>query len=150
MSDKNINVLHQIKNTESISIHVRRGDYLSPAVINLYGNICTLDYYKNAINIVSNRSINPHFFIFSDDTEWARQNIKIPNATYITWNQDKNSYLDMYLMSYCKINIISNSTFSYWAAMFNINKTSFVIYPQKWVNYPVEPPVIFPKYWYPL
>lgn len=131
LSNKNINVLNLIKSKQSISVHVRRGDFLSKKYAATHANIATLDYYKSAIDYVSKIYDNPYYFIFSDDIEWCKKNIKLTNIIYIDWNTGKNSWLDMYLQTFAKVNIIANSTFSYWGAYLNKNN-NIVIYPKKW------------------
>ena len=70
------------------------------------------------------------------------------NVVYVNNNSGKDSYLDMFLMSHCKCNILANSSFSYWGAMFNVHSDNYVIYPSKWNN--IETPDIFPNYWHGL
>lgn len=147
LSDHNKSILNKILNTQSISIHVRRGDYIKEPYNAIYGNVCTLEYYTKAISIIKKHFDNPQFFIFSDDIEWVKQNLSIDNATYIDWNTKENSIYDMYLMSHAAANIIANSTFSYWGAFFN-KRADYVIYPKKWFNSRFSAPDIFPNYWY--
>lgn len=120
----NFEILEKIKNTESVSIHIRRGDYLKADNF----NICNLEYYKKSflllIEKLKERNIekeNINFFIFSDDIAWCRENLdflKEYKVDFIDWNKKENSYKDMQLMSECKHNIISNSTFSWWGGVF--------------------------------
>lgn len=145
LSEKNLELLNIIKNSQSVSIHIRRGDYLEPKHIKQYGGICTLDYYNHAISLVNEQLDTPHYFIFSNDIEWVKENLKIDNAIYVTNNTGADSYLDMYLMSHCKANILANSSFSYWGAMLNNNTNQIVIYPKKWFN--SHTPNIFPTDW---
>ncbi|WP_165040330.1 alpha-1,2-fucosyltransferase [Dysgonomonas sp. ZJ709] len=147
LNDKNIETMNAIKNTESVSIHIRRGDYLFSQFADIYTNICTPDYYRNAISMVKQKYKNPHFFVFSDDMDWVKENFELENATYISWNVGIDSHWDMYLMSYCKVNIIANSSFSYWGAYLN-KSNELTVYPQKWYNSGYEPPSIFPEKWY--
>ena len=128
LNSKNKEIEKQIENTNSVSIHVRRGDYLK--FPEQYGGICTVEYYNKAIAIIKEKISNPVFYIFSDDIEWCKSNIDIPNAEYVGWNKGNDSIIDMYLMSKCKANIIANSTFSYWGAL--ISKNNTVIYPKRW------------------
>jgi glycosyl transferase family 11 len=127
--DANIAAFDQIKSTNSISLHIRRGDYL------LDGRSCTIniDYYKNAVALINKKVTDPHFFIFSDDIEWAKENIREQNSTFIDWNSCDKSYVDMQLMSTCKHNIIANSSFSWWGAWLNNNPGKIVIAPQHWM-----------------
>lgn len=140
----NNSILGDIYKFESVSIHIRRGDYLEPRFVKQYGNICTMDYYIRAIEIAKKRFKHPKFFVFSNDICWCEENLKIDNVVYVTNNQGINSWIDMYLMSKCKANILANSSFSYWGAMLNKN-TSFIIYPDKWFNY--DRPDMFPENW---
>ena len=108
LNAKNANVFDLITKTNSVSIHVRRGDYLTPKNIEIFGGICTLEYYKQAIEEIKKRLSNPKFFIFSNDIEWCEENFKELQPTYISWNAGNDSIYDMYLMSCCKANIIAN------------------------------------------
>lgn len=125
----------RIRNCEAVSLHVRRGDYVSDPKTNSVHGVCGVDYYSNAINMIRERIENPCFFIFSDDSEWARSNIK-PDAptTYVKHNDYSRDYEDMCLMSMCKHNIIANSSFSWWGAWLNENPEKIVIAPKKWFN----------------
>lgn len=133
--DRIHNLLEQIENNQSVSIHIRRGDYVN---IDNYNNISTIDYYKEAINIIENKRENPVFFIFSDDVEWVKKNMKIKNSYLVNFNSGLDSYKDMFLMSRCKDNIIANSTFSWWAAWLNTYSKKIVIRPYIWTNEEVE------------
>ena len=144
LDNENASLLEKIIFSESVSIHVRRGDYLEPNIAKKYGGICTLDYYKEAMAHIREIYSKPFFFVFSNDIEWCKENLPIDEAVFVTNNTGNNSWLDMYLMSHCKANIIANSSFSYWGAMLNANK-NVVIYPRKWFN--THTPDIFPSQW---
>ena len=132
---KNLEILNEIENSNSVSVHIRRGDYMSPQNFKIYGNIATEEYYKESIRIIEEKIENPTFFVFSNDMEWVKENIKINSkAFYIDINSGDDSYKDMQLMSNCKHNIIANSSFSWWGAWLNNNKNKIVIAPQKWIN----------------
>lgn len=144
LSDRNRTTLGLIEQTESVSIHVRRGDYLSEKNVRLFGGVCTETYYQEAIALVKKRLRSPRFFIFSDDIKWCKERLAVENATYIDWNTGDNSIYDMFLMANCKANILANSTFSYWAAVNATNR--LVIYPKRWfANRPA--PNLFPDEW---
>lgn len=131
LSQKNLEVLEKIKNSNSISIHVRRGDYLNNSLL---GGLCGSDYYEKGIKHIQTNIASPRFFIFSDDTTWCTENLNLPGAEIISWNKQSSSYIDMQLMSSCKHHIIANSSFSWWAAWLNKNSNKTIIYPKKWVN----------------
>lgn len=127
----NQKLINQIDNTESVSIHIRRGDYLN---IPNTQNICSISYYKKAINLILKNISNPQFYIFSNDINWCKQHLQIDKAIFISNNTGKNSFIDMQLMSCCKHNIIANSTFSWWGAWLNNNPNKIIISPNKWMN----------------
>ena len=117
---------------DSISIHVRRGDYLSHR---LYRGCCTEEYYRLAINKIRERIRDPTFIVFSDDIPWCKSTLgKGQDFEYIDWNAGPKSYQDMFLMTRCKHNIIANSSFSWWGAWLNPNREKIVIAPKKWLN----------------
>lgn len=144
LSKENQETLDAIETTDSVSIHVRRGDYLDPIRSKDFANSCPLSYYEKGITYALEVYPNAKFFIFSDDIAWVRSNLDIPNATFIDWNHGKESFLDMFLMSKCKAAIIANSSFSYWGAILG-QKKSFVVKPKKWIGN--EVPDIFPDTW---
>lgn len=88
----------------------------------------------------------PSFYVFSDDIEWVKQNLSLPNAHYIDWNQGNDSWQDMMLMSHCRNHIICNSTFSWWGAWLNPRKNKTVIVPSRWFM-KEETPYIYPVSW---
>ena len=146
LSNQNQQILDQIKNNNSVFLHVRRGDYYSPQYIKKLGGTCPINYYEKAIHHITSKNKDIKFFVFSDDIAWVKENLMIPNPTYIDWNTGNDSFIDMYLMSQCKHAIIANSTFSYWGAQLGRAKDT-IIYPTKWVNEPYTAPSIFPKHW---
>jgi hypothetical protein len=128
-------IADQIKDCESVSIHVRRGDYVSDPTTNSIHGVCGLEYYCKAIDLIREKVDTPHFFIISDDPEWACCNIK-PDAptTYVRRNDSSKDYEDMCLMSMCKYHIIANSSFSWWGAWLSGNPDKIVIAPRRWFN----------------
>ncbi len=127
----NLELMQKMSETNSISIHVRRGDYVGHE---LYDNICNLDYYKKAIQYIQTNVDNAKFFVFSNDIEWCKANIGINDAIYVTGNTGCDSYRDMQLTSLCKHNIIANSSFSWWGAWLNNNPNKLVLVPHKFFN----------------
>lgn len=128
--DKNLYIKNEIEKVEAISIHIRRGDYIENKVLD---GLASLEYYERALRYIKLKIENPVFFIFSDDIEWCKKNLKIDFPTYyIDWNNGEESFRDMQLMSLCKHNIIANSTFSWWGAWLNSNSNKIVIAPEIW------------------
>jgi hypothetical protein len=128
--NKNKALLELIVHSNSVSIHIRRGDYLKN---NLNWSL-DIDYYNRAIDLIKEKVNNPIFYIFSDDMHWAEANIKITNSHFINHNKGNDSFRDMQLMSNCKHNIIANSSFSWWGAWLNNNEDKKVIAPNKWLS----------------
>ncbi|WP_024867370.1 alpha-1,2-fucosyltransferase [Butyrivibrio sp. FCS014] len=126
--------LQQIECCESVSIHVRRTDYLAQEHIKVH-NLCSEKYYKNAIKMVRKQHPNAVFFIFTDDKEWCKDHFKGPN--FITVELPEGEFTDvadMILMSRCKHHIMANSSFSWWSAWLNDAPEKMVIAPEKWIN----------------
>ncbi|MFC1711411.1 alpha-1,2-fucosyltransferase [Patescibacteria group bacterium] len=126
----NKNILKKILKSNSVSIHVRRGDFVVKGC-----GTCGISYYKKAINLIKNKVAGPVFFVFSDDPDWCKVNLNInKNMTFVDFNSRDKNYEDLRLISSCKYNIICNSTFSWWGAWLNKNKNKIVIAPKKWFN----------------
>lgn len=139
-------VAEKIENSTAVSIHIRRGDYLKTHWHNSLNVIKDLTYYKNAVAHIEANVRNPAYFVFSDDMQWVKDNLPLPNCTYVDHNSGKQSFNDMYLMSLCRHNIIANSTFSWWGAWLNNNSNKIVIMPERWMN-DNACPGIFPAHW---
>lgn len=131
----NQHLIDEITNSNSISLHIRRGDYVQKKRYqNLYAT-CSLDYYKRGVEHIAKTVDSPKLFIFSDDPNWVRQNLNLPyECIFVDNNSGSKSYEDMRLMSTCKHNVIANSSFSWWGAWLNNNSEKIVIAPQKWFN----------------
>jgi len=149
IDDDNCAIRDKIDNDHSISIHIRRGDYVSNSSTTMIYGICSLDYYRRAVAIMAGRVKSPHFFIFSDDPSWARDNLKLPfPATFIVNNGPDKDYEDLRLMSLCRHNILANSSFSWWGAWLNAHPDKMVIAPQKWFNTDkMDPRDLVPQRW---
>lgn len=130
---KNSQILEQIKGTNSVSIHIRRGDYVTLESASKFHGTCSLEYYEKAIEYIAKRVKNPHFYLFSDDIDWVQANLKINHLyTVVDFNQEK-SHFDLELMKNCKHNIVANSSFSWWGAWLNENPDKIVITPKNWI-----------------
>ena len=136
---------NQIKKTGSVSLSVRRGDYVNASNAKLFGET-NLRYYEDAIKYISSRVPDPRFFVFSDDIAWCRENIHIPFETaYVPADLDGPSA--MQLLSLCKHQIIANSSFSWWGAWLNRNSQKIVIAPKHWTAHGPEQEDIVPPEW---
>jgi len=127
-------MLKDIDNSNSVSLHIRRGDYLNKGKTNIYAQ-CKLSYYESAVEQVLSKVRNPHLFVFSNDISWAYSSLKLHNipVTYVDNNNVMdNTHLDFLLMRKCKHNIIANSTFSWWAAWLNENPDKLIYAPKEW------------------
>ncbi len=128
----NVRLAEEMRQAESVSIHVRRGDYLDPENAAMFGGICTEDYYKGAIREMKQLYPRAHFYVFSDDTGYAREVFAGDEYTVVDVNRGKDSFYDIWLMSNCKHNICANSTFSFWGARLNGNREKVMIRP--WIH----------------
>lgn len=131
---KNDIIAKKMKEQNSVSLHIRRGDYLNEQNARLFKNICTDDYYASAIEYILKKHPDAHFYLFSDDIDYLKDNFKGEQFTIVDWNIGKDSFFDMYLMSQCKDNICANSTFSFWGARLNGNLDKIMIRPLKQRN----------------
>ncbi|GHT45763.1 alpha-1,2-fucosyltransferase [Bacteroidia bacterium] len=121
-------------NEQSVALHIRRGDYFSSTKAAKRYGVCDVEYYQKAIAffLQQNRK-NCKFFVFSDDLDWVKQHITLPEGTCYVPNHDLNSFWYIYLMSCCRHNIISNSSFSWWGAYLNKNNDKVVVCPLRWM-----------------
>ncbi len=132
-SHENNELLIKIRNSNSICIHIRRGDYVSVPKFNAFHGTCSLEYYFNAIKYIKERIENPIFYIFSNDIPWSKEHLNFEgDKIFVDINDSKTDYEDLRLMQNCKHNIIANSTFSWWGAWLNENPDKIVIAPEKW------------------
>ena len=128
-------LLQQIECCESVSLHVRRTDYVDAEHIHIH-NICSEKYYKNAIDKIRKEYPNAMFFIFTDDKEWCKKHFKGRCFSVVELEEGpKTDIAEMMLMSKCKHHIIANSSFSWWAAWLNDAPEKLVIAPSKWINH---------------
>ena len=135
LKKETLDLLKIIEAEDSVSLHIRRGDYVSNPEANAVHGTCDLNYYHKAIEIIKEKIENPVFFIFSDDIEWAKENLKIDKTThFVDFNDASTNYEDLKLMSSCQHNIIANSSFSWWGAWLNANRNKLVIAPSRWFN----------------
>lgn len=146
LDEQNKSILSLIESSNSISLHVRRGDYVTLKSANRRHGTCSVDYYKNAIDYMAKKVEKPHFFLFSDDLQWVLQNIKIDYPFTVVNINSNRGWLDLNLMKHCKHNIIANSSFSWWGAWLNENPQKTVVAPKYWIKKDKNCSII-PKGW---
>ena len=146
---KNSELLEKIQNSNSICIHIRRGDYLSDSKAAKINGICSKEYYYQALNILLNIIDSPKCYIFSDEPEWAKANLAFAcESIFIDFNNPEQPELDFLLMKSCKYFIIANSTFSWWAAWLSNYKNKQVIAPKTWfINQVLNKNMHLPDSW---
>lgn len=136
----------QIGDSLAISLHVRRGDYLTLGA----HAVCDEAYYAAALErVLDGLSGTPTVFVFSDDPDWAKENLPLPvEKIVVDFNGPETDFEDMRLMSLCRHNIIGNSSFSWWAAWLNAHAEKRVAGPVQWFGNPkLHNPDILPEGW---
>lgn len=133
--------------SNSVAIHVRRGDYVNHAEASQFHGVCDMNYYDAAILYVKSRVELPEFFIFSDDIGWCRSNFgSLANCIFVE-TKSAHAATDLFLMAECNHNIIANSSYSWWSAWLNKNEKKMVIAPKSWFREPNFNPDIYCSNW---
>lgn len=138
-------ICHEEKPT--VAIHVRRGDYLN--LPELYGNICTEEYYQKAISYIEKKlgTTDIIYYFFSNDMEWVKGFFgERSNHIFVEGAGEERCFVDMQMMSSCKHQIIANSSFSWWAAYLNDNTEKIIVAPSRWIG-PKDTPDVYCKDW---
>ncbi len=138
LSGQSEDFLYKIERTESVSVHVRRGDYLTPENQALFGNICTDHYYETALEAAADKYPDCTFYLFSNDPEWSypwlKKRIKGENEIIPVTVPKGRDHEALSLMSRCRHNILANSSFGWWASYLNPNPDKLVFAPERWLN----------------
>lgn len=122
-----------LKENEVISLHIRRGDYITNPTVRKIMHICDQEYYRKAVEYIRKRLDHPYLLVFTNDVEWVRKNFHSDLPMMIVSETfELTDAHELLLMSCCNHNIISNSTYSWWGAWLNTHKDKIVIAPQKW------------------
>lgn len=132
--ERNRTLALEMQQTESVAIHVRKAaDYQSRV---WYQHTCPVTYYEKAVAHMQQHLDNPHFYVFTDNKEWVREHLTGFSYTLVEGNPSSGwgQHFDMQLMSLCRHNILSNSTYSWWAAWLNHHAQKQVIIPEVWFN----------------
>lgn len=141
-------ILEQMQYSNSISLHIRRGDYVQDSRTNANHGVCSREYYEAAVAMISEGLTAPHIFVFSDEPEWAKRNVLLwPDTTIVEHNNEADDHQDFRLMSHCRHHIIANSTFSWWAAWISAHQDKRVIAPRNWFRHGPQPSDLIPPEW---
>lgn len=144
---ENSRLAKQMQEQESVSIHIRRGDYLDPENAAMFGGICTEDYYAGAIREMKRMYPKAQFYLFSDDADYVRNTYVGEEYTVVDVNHGRDSFYDIWLMSQCKHNICANSTFSFWGARLNANPDKVMMRPSIHKNSQKFEPAVMHELW---
>lgn len=131
---RNADLMREMQGCESVAIHVRKGKDYAARI--WYQDTCPVKYYEDAVALLQEKYSNPKFYVFTDNPDWVKENLKGFEYKLVEGNPPAGwgSHFDMQLMSYCKHNIISNSTYAWWAAFLNKNVNKLVVCPEVWFN----------------
>lgn len=144
-------ISRQIAHASSVSLHVRRGDMANDPETNRLHGTCDLNYYQRAVEYMVARVSPLHFFIFSDDPEWVKDNLKLQfSFTLVSRHSSLADHEEMILMSLCQHHITANSTFSWWGAWLNPSPNKIVIAPEKFFDafaYDHDTMDLYPSNW---
>lgn len=136
----------KIKSRNSVSVHIRRGDYLKKRRIDDY-NVCSAGYYRRAVEYIQSRIDSPVFYVFSDEPEWGQTQKIFPKDTiFVSGHEGRNAYIDMQLMSLCRHHIIANSSFSWWGAWLGQQEDTITLAPNIWFRHHNRPDIL-PSGW---
>lgn len=130
----NLSLMREMQSCESVAIHVRKGKDYQARI--WYQETCPVEYYQKAIRLMKEKIPHPKFYVFADNKEWVKENFNDFDYTLVEGNPiaGYGSHYDMQLMSLCRHNILSNSTYSWWGAFLNRNPNKTVVLPDIWFN----------------
>jgi len=144
---ENADLADAIRATPSVALHVRRGDYVTDPQTNRFHGVLPLDYYERAVAALASRVADPRFFVFSDDPEWAKANVKTGHeTTFVDVNGPDQAGKDLRLLSLCRHHVVANSSFSWWGAWLARGEDKLVVAPARWFQ-TVEKPNLVPSSW---
>jgi len=147
-SEPNRRMLDRIASCNSVSVHIRRGDYVTLPEANAFHGLCPPSYYQSAAERISRQVSNPVFFVFSDDIAWAEENLSLGFEThFMSQNGPERGDQDLRLLIACSHHIIANSSFSWWGAWLCDNPEKIICAPRKWFNREIDTPDNLPSSW---
>lgn len=137
-----------ITSSESVAVHVRRGDYVTNPAAAAFHGVCEPEYYLRAVELIHQAHKDVKWFVFSDDISWAEENLTFPSeVVYVDERSTLGPIADLYFMSLCTHHIIANSSFSWWGAWLGYNKDQIVVVPDPWFVGSPEPESLIPSKW---
>lgn len=135
LDERNAALAQEMSGVQSVSLHVRRGDFSSVSSIREVHGVDLREYYKAAIREINSEMDEPHYYVFTDDPIWTQKNMNVAGKTrFVIHNRGDQSFKDMQLMMNCRYHIIANSTFSWWGAWLNPNREKIIVAPRRWFN----------------
>lgn len=141
-------LIERMQCTESVSLHIRRGDYVTLASASAYHGLCSIDYYHDAVRRIADQFSDLELFIFSDDPEWVKDNLRFSYPThYVDHNPAHMAFQDLRLMTMCRHHILANSSFSWWGAWLSSSSDGLVIAPENWFAADRKTPDLVPPRW---
>jgi hypothetical protein len=147
-SPRNRDLTAQIQATNSLSLHVRRGDYVSDEATGRFHGLLPVSYYREAVELVTEKAGRVEIFVFSDDIEWCKRELAIPGHKLRYVDHNTHGSEDMRLMSSCRHHILANSSFSWWGAWLNPSPEKTVIAPARWFRDPsIDTSDLLPDGW---
>lgn len=150
-SPEDLSLLASMATSESVSVHVRRGDYVTLSAAAAYHGTCSPGYYRAAFELVASKVEDPVVFVFSDDPAWARANLRFPAPThYVDHNPPEAAPQDLRLLAGCRHAIIANSSFSWWGAWLGKQQGKLVVAPRRWFADGRPTPDLLPAGWTPI
>ncbi len=130
-------MLRNIRASNSVALHIRRGDYVTNASAAQFHGLCDLAYYHDALELMRQRLESPEIFVFSDDLDWAREHLQTTLPMhFVEGHAPEQGYLDLELMRQCRHHVIANSSFSWWGAWLAESTSQIVCAPKRWFAAP--------------
>jgi hypothetical protein len=144
--------LEKIKGSNSVCLHVRRGDYVNNPLAAKQHGTCNVAYYRRAVEMLVRQCPEIEVFIFSDEPQWAADNIRLSVPTHVVdTNSSECGFLDIELMRQCRHHVLANSSFSWWGAWLCANAEQLVYAPNRWFATPdIDTRDIIPTHWHKL
>lgn len=133
-SEKNQYIQTRLAQENSVGLHIRKGKDYQERI--WYKNTCGVEYYRKAVDLMKEKVDSPSFYVFTDNPAWVKENLSWLEYKLVDGNPGSGwgSHCDMQLMSLCKHNIISNSSYSWWGAYLNNTLNKIVVCPRIWFN----------------